>query len=114
MNKLLHQTVQSGGKETEIVIEVEDNGYSLSAAEAYGETRGIVNDTFDKAMALIRVSAEQVASTVQAVAEASRPSEVEVCFGVKMDGESGIAFLAKTGVEAQLQVKLKWSEAKKE
>jgi hypothetical protein len=39
------------------------------------------------------------------------PSEVEMNFGITVDGKAGNAFLAQAGVEAAILVKLKWKKS---
>ncbi|WP_424187111.1 CU044_2847 family protein [Actinokineospora sp. G85] len=73
---------------------------------------GRAADVLDRA----RVSLEDALSGVVGAAEAAlhrfrdmdkAPDEVELKFGVKLDVEAG-AFIAKTGVQGQLEVKLRW------
>ncbi|NUO59355.1 MAG: hypothetical protein HOV71_11350 [Hamadaea sp.] len=59
-----------------------------------------------EAMSLVRQMAENVRQTVHDMVE--RPSEVEISFGIKFDSEAG-ALVAKAGVEAALNVTLRWS-----
>ncbi|HEY4302878.1 MAG TPA: CU044_2847 family protein [Gemmatimonadaceae bacterium] len=40
-----------------------------------------------------------------------RPQEIEVTFGLKFDAEAGVV-VSKAGVEASVEVKLVWKEAK--
>ncbi len=100
------------GEDFEILIEVEDESLRrASLNDIYGETRGVtdlIGQPFEKGMELIRACAEQVAATVEKVSQSARPSEVEVELGIKFDGEVG-ALISKTGIEAHLQVTLKWS-----
>ncbi|NEO84535.1 MAG: hypothetical protein F6J87_09815 [Spirulina sp. SIO3F2] len=59
----------------------------------------------EKAMNTIQRMADKTWETVDSLA--NRPSQVEVEFGITFDVESG-ALIAKTGVEASLNVKLVW------
>lgn len=113
MSKVLRETLQATGGEVQIQIEVDDaSPQAFERQEDYGSVRGplapLVERPFAKGMELIRACAEEVAATVQRVSAAARPSEVEVELGVKFDGEVG-AVISRTGIEAHLQVTLKWS-----
>lgn len=112
MSRILRETVQREGEEREILIEVEEGARGGVGYEDYGQMRDelgtLPGKSFEKAMDLIRTCAEQVADTVEKVSAAARPSEVEVELGIKFNGEVG-ALISKTGVEAHLQVTLKWS-----
>jgi hypothetical protein len=62
----------------------------------------------DRAMETIRGMAERVATTVKNITE--KPQAVEVAFGLKLDAEAG-ALIAKTGVEATINVKITWKNS---
>ena len=62
----------------------------------------------DRAMQTIREMAERVTATVRGIAE--KPQQVEVAFGLKLDAEVG-ALIAKTGVEASINVKITWKNS---
>ena len=59
----------------------------------------------DRAMQNIRDIAQKISKTIDSLVE--KPSEVEVSFGVRFDAESS-AVIAKAGIDASLNVKLKW------
>jgi Trypsin-co-occurring domain 1 len=61
----------------------------------------------NKAMAIIHQMGDRLQGTVASMAQ--RPDEMQVSFGLKFDAEAG-AFIAKTGVEASLNVTLTWLE----
>jgi hypothetical protein len=63
-------------------------------------------EALDSAMNTIRQMAGKVCATVAAMTE--RPAGVQVAFGLKFDAEAG-AFIAKTGLEASVNVTLTWS-----
>jgi len=65
---------------------------------------------FESAMKTIQQMGQRVTTAVKSMAQ--KPSEVEVSFGLKFDVESGV-LIAKAGMEAGLNVKLKW-ELKKD
>lgn len=64
----------------------------------------------DAAMHTIQEMAHKVTTAVTGIAH--KPSEVEVSFGLKFDVESGV-LIAKTGLEAGLDVTLKWDLTEK-
>lgn len=59
----------------------------------------------ESAMNTIHGMAQRITNTVDALVK--KPSQVEVEFGIKLDGEVG-ALISKAGVEASLNVKLIW------
>jgi hypothetical protein len=61
----------------------------------------------EKALSSIHNMADRVAATIESLAKP--PSEVEVSFGIKFDAESG-AIIAKAGIEASVNVTLKWQK----
>jgi len=63
----------------------------------------------DSAMNTIHHMARRVKSTIENLIDP--PSEVEVAFGLKLEGEAG-AIIAKAGAQATLDVKLKWQNKK--
>jgi hypothetical protein len=58
------------------------------------------------AMRVIQQMGDKLQKTVAAMAQ--RPQEVQVSFGLKFDAEAG-AFIARTGVEASVNVTLSWT-----
>jgi hypothetical protein len=67
-------------------------------------------EALDAAMTTIQQMSDKVTAAVRAVAQ--KPSEVEIEFGLKFDVETGV-LIAKTGVEAGLNVTLKWDLTEK-
>jgi hypothetical protein len=61
----------------------------------------------EDAMTLIQNMTTRVRTTIAAMVE--RPSEIEVAFGIKFDAEAGV-LVAKAGVEASINVLLRWKE----
>jgi hypothetical protein len=112
MGTYVKETIGRDGEQVEILIEVEERPPGGARRYTpYGPMRGdldeVATGTFEKGMELIRTCAQQVADSVQKVSDVARPSEVEVQLGIKLDAAVG-ALIAKTGAEAQLQVRLKW------
>ncbi len=62
-------------------------------------------EAVQSAMDTIHNMADKIAATVKKMT--ASPSEVEVSFGIKFDAQAGV-LIASTGLEASLQVKLKW------
>jgi|GEM_PF-1968781 len=60
------------------------------------------------AMNIIQSMAERFTATLDGVEEASRPTGAEIDFSIKLDTEGG-AFLAKSGDEGAIGVRLVWS-----
>jgi Trypsin-co-occurring domain 1 len=118
MHRIIRETLHKEGEDFEIQIEVDEvSPRALERREDYGSMRGdrvpLVERPFEKGMELIRACAEQVSATIHRVSEAARPSEIEVELGIKFDSEVG-ALISRTGVEAHLQVTLKWSRRQSE
>ena len=67
-------------------------------------------NALEAAMSTIRQMSDKVAAAVKDIAH--KPSEVEIEFGLKFDVESGV-LIAKTGMEAGLNVTLKWDLTEK-
>jgi hypothetical protein len=64
----------------------------------------------DGAMNSIHNMADRVIDAIESLVKP--PSVVEVSFGIKFDAETG-AIIAKAGVEAGINVKLKWQNSEK-
>jgi hypothetical protein len=114
MTEIVKQTItidENGAKRNvEVAFELDDEvGGRQVRTYDYGVTRGSTGpaEAFEKAMSLIRASAEKVANTIQSVSEPLRPKEMGIEFGVQLDGEVG-AFIAKTGVHSHFKVSMKW------
>ena len=60
-------------------------------------------------MGLIRTCAEHVAKTVRDVPDQFRPHDFEVQFAISVNTEVGVV-IAKSAIDAQIQVTLKWSK----
>jgi hypothetical protein len=67
-----------------------------------------VGSSFEQAMDRVRDAATAALTAFQQMA--TRPDEVELEFGVKLDAEVG-AVIARTHVEGQLTVRLTWRAA---
>lgn len=93
-------------KDAQILVEVTLSPglqqVSLSPAEVAQKSREAV----DSAMNTIYQMAQRVVTTVDTLT--TRPSQVEVEFGLKLNAEIGNAFIAKSETEAGIKVKLTW------
>jgi hypothetical protein len=111
MSTIIKQQLTSGDGQATIYIEVEDVPDIREPLdhERLGGMRGpgATARSLEAGMALIRQCASAIVDAVGGIAAAARPSEVEVSFGVKFASEIG-AFIAKSGMDASLNVKLKW------
>lgn len=109
-------TVNQDGKDTIFYIEVD----KLPAEQRSYETRGSVEDAlkktqgiFTSAMDLIHDCAGQVAQTLNTLSQEASPSELEVQLSMKFDASIGVAVIAQTSAETQLQVTMKWIKTSK-
>ena len=103
MTELARFEPQQGG---EVVVEV-DTG---PATTRVSRRDGLVLDTkvsFERALGAVKDAASAALGQFQAMAR--RPDEVEIKFGVKLPAEAG-AVIAKTGLDGQFEVKLKWKQ----
>ncbi len=63
------------------------------------------NKTFQDSLSVIKPIAETIKSKVDELQD--KPKEIEVEFGLKMNGKFGVT-VANTGVEGNLKIVLKW------
>lgn len=94
-----------------LVIESDgdDDIAGWTSASALGDR--IVHDVrvrFEDALANVRDAAQIALRTFRESREGSVPDEVELEFGVKFGTEAG-AMIAKTALEGQFTVRLKWA-----
>jgi hypothetical protein len=93
-------------EQTMVLVEfqddVDDEYRDVSAMKDIAERSA---EALNKAMNTIRSLAQQVAATVDQMTDT--PSQVEVEFGIVFKGENDV-FIAKTGVECSISVKLIW------
>jgi hypothetical protein len=105
----VQDTIQNeAGEDITINIEVADT----PDAGSWSETRSLTantQDAFNKANALIRDCALNIAQTVQDIQAQAKPQEIEVQFAVKIDSTVGV-MIAQSSMGAQLQVTLRWTE----
>ncbi|MBF8271853.1 MAG: hypothetical protein HW380_958 [Magnetococcales bacterium] len=113
-----------GGREVIIQIEVDDlptvskgNATAIDADDGFLGGSSLANATYERArdlfeegVVLIQNCAEGLVEKIEAISRKTRPDEVEVKLGIKMDGKAG-AVLVTVGGEAQLEVTLKWNLA---
>jgi Trypsin-co-occurring domain 1 len=76
--------------------------------EEEGKSTALARGAFEGGLHVVRACAEQVAGTMKKIGEETRPSTVEIEFGLKLIGAAG-AYFVKTGAEGHLKVKLAWS-----
>lgn len=62
-------------------------------------------ESFEQALGTVRDAASAALGQFQRMSR--KPDEVEIKFGVKLSASAG-AVIAKTGVDGQFEVKLKW------
>jgi len=86
-----------------ILVEFEETGLISVSTETELAEKSV--RAINKAMETIREMAQRVADTVQNLP--GKPQTVEVDFGLKLSAEAG-ALIAKTGVGANINVKLTW------
>jgi hypothetical protein len=90
-----------------VLVEV-DEAPRFERAGRVGDAVEQAAATFEQALTGVRNAASAALHQFRALPV--RPDEVEISFGVKLDVEAG-AVIARSGVEGQLGVRLKWRRA---
>lgn len=109
-----------GDEEVIIYIEVDDDFKPLEKEkdndDLLGKTRSqgskviqATGDLFGDGLALTRTCAAKVIESVKQMGEETKPSELQIQLGITLDSEAGVPMLAKAGVNAQMQVTMKWT-----
>jgi hypothetical protein len=88
-----------------VLVEVDGRPGVSPAGRGVDGVLGEARATFEKAVAGVRDAAARALAEFTAMTRA--PDEVELKFGIKLDAEVG-AIIARTGMQGQLEVKLKW------
>ncbi|WP_121394968.1 CU044_2847 family protein [Actinokineospora cianjurensis] len=109
MSEFVEYRLDGGGT---VSIEVEEQPGMARAGRAATVLRE-ATETLDQALANVRAAASAALGQFRAMANS--PDEIEIKFGVKLDVQAG-AVIARTGLQGQFEVKLKWirSEAEDE
>jgi hypothetical protein len=100
--------IQPGGPQPVLVEFATRPGFqqtALQPADLVEKSRRAL----DSAMNTVHEMADRLESTVSKMA--SKPSEIEVTFAIKLESELG-ALIAKTKVEGSIDVKLSWKSVK--
>lgn len=84
----------------------------VSAPAEYGSSPVGLGDRIDTAQRTLREAIAPVTAAAAQVMDgfrkaAQRPDEIEICFGVTLDGKLG-GIIASTGAGAHLDVTLRW------
>jgi hypothetical protein len=100
-------------RQPEIVVEFHSAPGRRQVSAAPGEAVRESARALERSMETIQQMARRFAGAMDQL-EAIRPDEMELEFGIKFDTEVG-AIIARTGIEANLKVKLVWKgERRKE
>lgn len=99
--ELTRFALASGGS---VLVEVDESA-GIARANRAGRVLEEARVTFEDAVAEVRDAA--AAALTQFTSMTRAPDEVELKFGIKLDAEVG-AVIARTGVQGQFEVKLKW------
>ncbi len=103
-------SAQESSSKTPLLVEFSIGPGVRQVARTKKDIPGLAKKTrkaLDEAMAGINDMAERVAQTVEKMTKS--PSEIEVSFGIKFDAETGV-LIAKAGLEASINVTLKWQK----
>ncbi|WP_370945406.1 CU044_2847 family protein [Amycolatopsis sp. cg5] len=108
MTRLADFPLDDGGI---VQIEIDEPLDGMDRAGRVGTVVREAGESFERALAGVRDAASAALGQFRSMAE--RPDEVEIKFGVKMDAQAG-AVIAKTGLQGQFEVKLKWIRTESE
>jgi hypothetical protein len=103
VTELARFELQQGG---DVVVEV-DTGPATARVSRRDDLVLDAKVSFERALGAVKDAASAALGQFQAMAR--KPDEVEIKFGVKLSAEAG-AVIAKTGLEGQFEVKLKWKQ----
>lgn len=99
-----------GSNDEEILVEVEEGGRVTR-----GGKRGLLTDTareyvgdFGRVGEYIMNICAEVYKKYEAASTSVRPGQIEIEFGIKIGGETGIPFVSKGAAEATIKVTAKW------
>ncbi|GLZ40691.1 CU044_2847 family protein [Actinokineospora sp. NBRC 105648] len=90
-----------------VLVEV-DEVPGVARASRPGKVMTEARTVFENAVGQVRDAAAAALTQFSSMTRA--PDEVELKFGMKLDVEAG-AVIARTGVQGQFEVKLKWRRA---
>jgi hypothetical protein len=80
--------------------------------ERLEELTGKSQKALDSAMSAVTNMARRVKATLTELPASELPDKIELGFGLKLNAEAG-AYIAKSGVEAAIDVKLVWERAER-
>ena len=86
---------------------------SLIPSRGVGDTVEHVTASFEKSVESVRKMASSLITNLRDGFE-EKPTEITVSFGLKASADLGNLVVARTGVEANYNVSLRWSKEKKE
>ncbi|MDT7798231.1 MAG: hypothetical protein QOI78_1664 [Actinomycetota bacterium] len=101
MTELVRFALQQGG---DVVVEV-DTGPATARVSRREDLVLDAKVSFERALGAVKDAASAALGQFQAMTR--KPDEVEIKFGIKLSAEAG-AVIAKTGLDGQFEVKLKW------
>jgi hypothetical protein len=108
MKHLVEFPLKEGGS---IVVEVDEPESDGTIRAARGDVIAKASEPFEEALSKILPVTNSVVEKLQSMA--SKPDEIEVSFGVKLNTVVG-AVIASASAEANFDVTLHWTEKKDE
>jgi hypothetical protein len=102
VTELVRFELETGGT---VTVEVEEEP-GVGRAARQGTVLRDAQLSLERALGDVRGAAAAALGQFQGMA--SRPDEVEITFGVKLDAHAG-ALIAKTGMEGHFEVTLRWA-----
>jgi len=108
MKNLIEFPLEDG---TTIIIEVEslESESGMIEAASPGEIVKKAKQTFENSLEKIQPALLSVVEKIRNLNFSQKPKEIEIQFGLKLTATSGVV-IAAAGVEANFEIKLKWSQ----
>lgn len=102
-----------GSNDEEIFVEVEERRRVTRGgiADALSDRGKEYIGSFGLVGEYIMSVCEEVYMKYKAAGESVRPNQLEIEFGIKVGGETGIPFVSKGTAEAAIKVTAKWGSA---
>ncbi|WP_405095676.1 CU044_2847 family protein [Micromonospora sp. NBC_01412] len=101
MTEVVEFALDGGG----IVLVAVDDTPGITPASTAEDVLRRAGMSFNRAIGQARDAASAALTEFRSMAD--RPDEVEISFGVQLSAEAG-ALIARTGVQGQLQVTVRW------
>ena len=89
-------------------FKVQDDTKPVFRGNAGKKVIEAAKDLFGDGLALTRNCAAKVIESVNQMGDNIKPNEFEMKLSITLDSDAGVPILVKAGVEAQMEVTMKW------